>query len=47
MPEGGELLEREYILSPGAALMLDAARRPTAATSSQRASQVYDRMGQQ
>lgn len=48
VPDGGELLDREYILAPGAALMLDAAPRPPlqALPPSARASAVYQRLGQ-
>jgi hypothetical protein len=48
VPAGGELLEREYILAPGAALMLDAVVRPPLAAlpPAARASAVYSRLGQ-
>lgn len=54
VPEGGELLDTEYILAPGAALMLDAVIRPTqpltsgpgGVSAALRASQVYERLGQ-
>ncbi|KAI8471255.1 MAG: hypothetical protein J3K34DRAFT_520745 [Monoraphidium minutum] len=53
VPEGAESLFNEYILAPGAALMLDAAPQaaapqpaPGQASAAARASQVYERMGQ-
>jgi hypothetical protein len=49
VPGGGELLEREYVLAPGAALMLEGAVRPPleTLTGTARASAVYSRLGEQ
>lgn len=46
VPQGGELLEREYILAPGAALMLDAASRSSELSAVERANQAFERLGQ-
>lgn len=48
--EHGELLESEYIVASGAAIMLDAVPRPAgpspqAVAAVSKASQVYQRMG--
>lgn len=49
VPRGGELLEREYLLAPWAALMLDAVPRPplNALSGAARAEAVYARLGGQ
>lgn len=49
--DSGEMLEAEYIIAPGAAIMLEAAPRaapptPQSRAASMQASQVYQRMGQ-
>jgi len=46
--EGGEPLDSEYVLAPGAALMLDASARPPLGSlpAEARASAVYQRLGQ-